>query len=627
MSLPLLPPEIWVHIASFLEPAHLETLYSVNRTLYQIAFDLRYRHLVVRTDGVSEVERSIGIGMSRLDDSQRYYAFKSILKTLQRMQTKSIASRVKRISGSDDIYFGFKPFRRVEYSFPYIHEIKEPIHQTNGLRYRLFGRALEYTTLTGRMKKCFKHCVNVERLDLDFVSPRLKKADRVFTNPWVHPDSSIYYGSHVFCKPFQQTLRELYITLHHAHSSYLYLDQDALRFPRLELLSLRFEGHSLVYPAESGWDAFREKYPDWIGRFSPNLQTLKIEILNLKDRPLDMFFLIGSEKNTLELPSLHTLEVIDRGDFPKACPDGRTPNVRGYTSLSAFIQHHHANLKNLFLSGVIDSSVLNPEEEPIILPETSFASFGFGWDLWFHNKPMLTRYLQAHPPECLTLSTANWKDALDIIEVVVPIVKLVLKIVDFDVEEFVADLPSHTHKFQILDLHVEWIYGGGLLMEDDLASIDLPERGIPSNGLKDNLGSLLVTRAYKRLAASGSSASSNQHQGTTGSTNNSTWRTRYIDIHRVPAGTCARRRAQYLMGHSCFTAQGTTDWCFCPRETTFRFWGILKIFQVNFPTQFHKLGNVNRSELDSAIEHEKDVIEDGVLCSRCKFISQWDLSI
>ncbi|PPQ64468.1 hypothetical protein CVT24_008478 [Panaeolus cyanescens] len=72
MSTPDFPVEIWQHIASFLPPDFVETLFSVNRAFLQIALDTRYR--VAR---VSNFDR-YGIQRTLLDQDVRHRA-RSIL--------------------------------------------------------------------------------------------------------------------------------------------------------------------------------------------------------------------------------------------------------------------------------------------------------------------------------------------------------------------------------------------------------------------------------------------------------------------------------------------------------------------------------------------------------------------
>ncbi|KAJ7226939.1 hypothetical protein GGX14DRAFT_99815 [Mycena pura] len=73
MSNVQLPEDVWRYIASFIPHKHLVTLLSVNKTFYDIALDARYRE--IRWD--------------KLD--------KNMTRSLARLQTPSIAARVRRL--------------------------------------------------------------------------------------------------------------------------------------------------------------------------------------------------------------------------------------------------------------------------------------------------------------------------------------------------------------------------------------------------------------------------------------------------------------------------------------------------------------------------------------------------
>lgn len=52
-----LPPEIWRQIAAHLTPGILKDLYSVNRTLFDLAMDVRYRDVRFEEMNVGVLDR------------------------------------------------------------------------------------------------------------------------------------------------------------------------------------------------------------------------------------------------------------------------------------------------------------------------------------------------------------------------------------------------------------------------------------------------------------------------------------------------------------------------------------------------------------------------------------------
>jgi len=52
-----LPYDIWSQIASDLPDSHVESLYAVNRSLFDIAMDLRYQEVIISADPDETRER------------------------------------------------------------------------------------------------------------------------------------------------------------------------------------------------------------------------------------------------------------------------------------------------------------------------------------------------------------------------------------------------------------------------------------------------------------------------------------------------------------------------------------------------------------------------------------------